>query len=102
MAQTYVSVRLPEDLHAVLKALADNEDRTLISTLRMLLSQHLSAQPNVLRPKAIEPKKIEEQPLTPATKKPFIIQPRKPTVPVYGDASSDDYRPSWDDSETMS
>lgn len=64
MAQTYVSVRLPEDLHAVLKAVADNEDRTLISTLRMLLSQHLSSQPNVLKPKAIEQPAVPLPPLT--------------------------------------
>ena len=99
MAQAYKMLRIPEDVHEMLRTLAEREARTLTGTLRSILSQQLSTQPNVLLTNKIE----ESKPfLTLATKKPFIIQPRKPTVPVYGDASSDDYRPSWDDSETMS
>lgn len=98
----YTTLRIDADTHAMLKTLAEREDRTLIATLRSLLSQALSDKP--VAPKPVQPKPIEESkpPLTPATKKPFIIPARKPTVPVYGDPSSDDYRPSWDDSETMS
>ena len=105
MPQTYKMLRIPEDIHTMLSTLAERDNRSLIGTLRTVLSQALSAQPNVLVDKPIEelPLTVAEttpQPLTPATKKPFVIQ-RSPTKAVHGDPASDHYKPRWDESETM-
>ena len=111
--QQYTQFRIPTDLHSKLKDLAHERRVSMTSLLAQaitLLDAADAASPKAKRDKTIQHMQhaadahnaADAAPLTPATKKPFIIQPRKPTVPVYGDPSSDDYRPSWDDSETMS
>jgi hypothetical protein len=47
MAQAYKMLRIPTDVHEMLCTLAEREVRTLTATLRWVLSQQLSTQPNV-------------------------------------------------------
>ena len=70
MPITYINLRVPTDVHEMLKSLAEREARTLTGTLRWLLAQHNSPQPNVLPDKPIE--QPTKPALTPQTKKPFI------------------------------